>query len=80
METGDIVTGDESWFYHHKIPSKDDSKAWVSKGNYPPTEVRRQSYEVKTMFVIFFMTAGSLLVHQVLQGHYLMPFTILMDV
>ena len=39
---GDIVTGDESWLYYRKIPSKQDSKARVSKGNYPPTEVRRQ--------------------------------------
>ena len=60
----DIVIGDESWLYHRKIPSKQDSKAWISKGNYPPTEVRRQQYEKKTMFVIFFMTIGPLLIHQ----------------
>ena len=61
----DIVTGDESWFYHRKIKSKQESKAWVAKEESPPTEVRRQLFEEKTMFVIFFMTNGPLLIHQV---------------
>ena len=58
------MTVDESWFCHGKIPSKQDSKAWVSKGNHLPTEVRRQQHEAKIMFVIFFMTTGPLLIHQ----------------
>ena len=62
---GDKMTGDESWFHHRKIPSKQDSKKWVSRGNYLPTEVRRQQYEAETMFVMFFMTTGPLLIHQV---------------
>ncbi|CAF2997199.1 unnamed protein product [Rotaria sp. Silwood2] len=65
---GDIVTGDESWFYHRKIKSKQESKAWVAKGQSPPTEVRRQQFEEKTMFVIFFMTTGPLLIHQLPSG------------
>jgi histone-lysine N-methyltransferase SETMAR len=64
----DIVTGDESWFYHRKIPSKQESKAWVAKGTCPPTEVRRQQFESKTMFVIFFMTNGPLLIHKLPAG------------
>jgi hypothetical protein len=28
---GDIITGDESWFYHRKTKSKQESKAWLSK-------------------------------------------------
>ncbi|CAF1316643.1 unnamed protein product [Rotaria sordida] len=65
---GDIVIGDESWFYHRKIKSKQESKAWVAKGQNPPTEVRRQQFEEKTMFVIFFMTTGPLLIHQLPPG------------
>lgn len=64
----DIITGDESWFYHRKIQSKQGSKVWLSKGQHPPTEVRRQPFEEKTMFVIFFMTNGPLLIHQLPSG------------
>ncbi|CAF1537338.1 unnamed protein product [Adineta ricciae] len=64
----DIVTGDESWFYYRKIKSKEASKAWLSKGQCPPTEVRRQQFEAKTMFVIFFMTTGPLLIHPLPPG------------
>ncbi len=64
----DIVTGDETWIYHRKIKSKQQSKAWIAKGDSPPTEVRRQQFEPKTMFVIFFMTNGPLLVHEVPSG------------
>ncbi|CAF5081591.1 unnamed protein product [Rotaria sp. Silwood1] len=38
----DIVLGDESWFYHRKIKSKQESKAWVAKEESASTEVRRQ--------------------------------------
>jgi hypothetical protein len=30
----------------------------------PPTAVRRQQFERKTMFVIFFMTNGQLFIHE----------------
>ena len=65
---GDIVTGDESWFYHRKVPSKQASKAWVAKGEPRPTVVKRKPFEEKTMFVIFFMTTGPLVVHQLPSG------------
>jgi histone-lysine N-methyltransferase SETMAR len=65
---GDIVTGDESWFYHRKIRSKQDSKAWLSADESPPIQVRRQDFEKKNMFVIFFMTTGPVLVHQLPSG------------
>ncbi len=64
----DIVTGDESWFYHRKISSKQESQAWVPVGGSPPTVVKRHLFEKKTMFIIFFMTSGALLVHQVPVG------------
>ena len=61
----DIVTGDETWIYHRRIKSKEESKAWISMGGSPATEVRRQQFERKTMFVIFFMTNGPLLIHEI---------------
>jgi transposase len=51
----DIVTGDETWIYHRKIRSKQQSKVWITKEETPPTEVKRQSFEDKTMFVLFFL-------------------------
>ncbi|CAF1510471.1 unnamed protein product, partial [Rotaria sp. Silwood1] len=36
----DIVTGDETWIYHRKIKSKEQSKAWVTKDESPPTQKR----------------------------------------
>ncbi len=64
----DVVTGDETWVYHRKIGSKQQSEAWIAEGERPPTIVRRQTYDKKTMFVIFFMTTGPLLIHQVPPG------------
>jgi len=61
----DIVTGDETWIYHRRIKSKEESKAWVAMGQSPPTTVRRQQFERKSMFVIFFMTNGPLFIHEV---------------
>lgn len=49
----DIVTGDETWIYHRKIKSKQQSKAWVAKGERPPTEVRRQQFEKKLCLLYF---------------------------
>jgi hypothetical protein len=48
------VHGDESWFYHRKIKSKQEPKVWVEKRESILTEVRRQQFEEKTMFVIFY--------------------------
>ena len=59
----DIVTGDETWIYHRRIKSKEESKAWIPIGGSPATEARRQQFERKTMFTIFFMTNGPLLIH-----------------
>ena len=64
----DVITGDETWVYHRKIESKQRSKAWVAHGESPPTVVRRQMNEKKTMFVVFFTTTGPLLVHEVPSG------------
>jgi histone-lysine N-methyltransferase SETMAR len=58
----DVVTGDETWIYHRAI---DDSQSWVAEGEIPSTAVRRSAREPKTVFCIFFMTKGPVLIHQV---------------
>lgn len=37
-----IATGDERWFYHRKIRSKQESKTWIALKERPPAEMRRQ--------------------------------------
>ncbi|CAF1455264.1 unnamed protein product [Rotaria sp. Silwood1] len=37
----DIITGDESWFYHKQIGRKSSNAAWVRRGDPPPTVVRQ---------------------------------------
>ncbi|CAF4213127.1 unnamed protein product, partial [Rotaria sordida] len=64
----DIVTGDETWIYHRKIKSKEQTKAWLTKDESPPTQVRRQQFEKKQSLSFFFMTNGPLLVHELPSG------------
>jgi hypothetical protein len=64
----DIVTGHEGCFYHRKIESKQSSKVWLPKGEAPRTIVERRQLEKKTMFVVFFMTTGLLLIHYLVPG------------
>ncbi|CAF5028786.1 unnamed protein product, partial [Rotaria sp. Silwood1] len=59
----DIITGDESWIYHRGIGSKQSNMAWCSEGASPPTVVRRNQYDQKNMFVIFFRTTGPEFIH-----------------
>ena len=40
----------------------------LKKEESPPTEVRRQQYEKKTMFIIFFMSTGPLVIHELPSG------------
>jgi [histone H3]-lysine36 N-dimethyltransferase SETMAR len=54
----DVVTGDESWFYHRQIGSKQSNASWVAEGESPRTVVKKQINEPKTMFTIFFKTSG----------------------
>ncbi|CAF0883577.1 unnamed protein product [Didymodactylos carnosus] len=35
----DIITGDESWFYHYDPTTKQQSKVWVSQADPRPTKV-----------------------------------------
>jgi histone-lysine N-methyltransferase SETMAR len=57
----DVITGDESWFYLRQIGHKSSNASWVAEGESPRTVVRRDRYEPKSMYSIFFKTTG--LVH-----------------
>jgi [histone H3]-lysine36 N-dimethyltransferase SETMAR len=57
----DILTGDETWIYHRNIGRKVSNASWVGEGQPPRTVVRRNRFEPKTMYIIFFRTSG--LVH-----------------
>lgn len=55
---GDIVTGDESWFYYRQIGRKQANKSWVGEGENQRTVVKLGRYEPKLMFCIFFKQSG----------------------
>ncbi|CAF0977466.1 unnamed protein product [Didymodactylos carnosus] len=54
----DIITGDESWFYHYDPTTKEQSKVWVSQTDPRPTKVHRYKSSGKRMVAIFFMKSG----------------------
>jgi histone-lysine N-methyltransferase SETMAR len=54
----DIITGDESWFYHYDPTTKEQSKVRVSKSDIRPTKVHRIRSSGKRMVSIFFMKSG----------------------
>lgn len=64
----DVVTGDESWFFHQQTGRKASNAAWVSKEDPPPTIVRRNRFAPKTLFSIFFKSTGPILIHRVERG------------
>ena len=64
----DIITGDESWFYHTQIGRKSSNAAWVRRGDPPPTVVRRDKFAPSTLFSIFFKSDGPVLIHPVERG------------
>lgn len=64
----DILTGDETWIYLRQLGRKSSNACWVSEGEKPKSVVRRDKYEPKIMFSIFFRTSGPVLVHAVEKG------------
>ena len=54
----DVVTGDQSWFYLRQVGKKQSNKSWVGEGEKPRTVVKRDRFEPKWMFTIFFRTTG----------------------
>ena len=63
-----ILTGDESWFYHRKIQKRAECAAWKKGGEPPEVVVKRDRFEAKTMFVIFIRSTGPFLIHPVERG------------
>ncbi|CAF4976569.1 unnamed protein product [Rotaria sp. Silwood1] len=53
-----IITGDESWFYHYNPETKEQSKVWKSKTDPCPTKVHRKKSSGKRMVAVFFMKSG----------------------
>ena len=54
----DIITGDESWFYLRQVRHKSINDRWVGEGESLRTVVKRDRYEPKSMFYVFFKTTG----------------------
>jgi len=54
----DVITGDEAWFYLRQIGRKQSNASWVKEGESPRTVVRRDRYEAKFMFTLFFKSNG----------------------
>ena len=63
-----ILTGDECLIYHRALKKRLSSRAWRRHGEKPQTLVKRGQFEKSTMFVIFFRSAGPVLVHYVERG------------
>ena len=54
----DIITGDESWFYHFDPETKQQSTVWIPRNEPRPIKVRRNKSSGKRMVAIFFMKSG----------------------
>jgi len=63
-----ILTGDESIFYHRKIEKRAQTSSWKRACEPPDTVVRRDRFEPKSMICIFFRTTGPVLIHSVKKG------------
>ena len=64
----DVITGDESWFFHQQIVRKVSNAAWVAKDDPPPKIVRRNKFAPKTLCCILFQSIDSFLIHRVERG------------
>ncbi|CAF2881198.1 unnamed protein product [Rotaria sp. Silwood2] len=64
----DVITGDESWFYHQQIGRKSSNAAWMSRGDPPPVVIRRSKFAPRTLFSIFLKSNGSVLIHHMGRG------------
>ena len=64
----DVVTVDESWFYHKQIGRKSSNAAWTPIGGTPPTVARRSLFVPRTLLCIFFKRTGPVLIHHVDRG------------
>ncbi len=65
---GDVLTGDESWFYLRQIKSKQQNKSWVGQGQSARTVTKRGIFEPKFMFTIFFKRSGMMHLSRLAKG------------
>jgi [histone H3]-lysine36 N-dimethyltransferase SETMAR len=63
-----IITGDETWIYYRQVGKKASNAYWIGEGQTPQTVVRRDRYEPKMLYSIFFKSNGALWVHSVGKG------------
>lgn len=61
--TCNIITGDETWVYCRQIGRKASNAHWIGEGQNPKTIVKRDRYEPKMLFSIFFKSNGWLWIH-----------------
>ncbi|CAF3636616.1 unnamed protein product [Rotaria sp. Silwood1] len=61
----DVVTKDESWFYHKQIGSKASNAAWVATGDSPPTIVRRSRFAPRTSLCVFLKSTAHVFIHRI---------------
>ena len=59
---GQVVTGDEKWFYYYDPDSKQQSKEWRVVGSPPPLKVAKDRSAGKRMASVFWDSAGILLI------------------
>src|SRR5713101_6396032 len=55
-----IVTGDETWCFHHEPVTKRSSMQWLPKGAPPPKMFRSQRSNLKVMASVLFDCKGLL--------------------
>ncbi|CAF1154736.1 unnamed protein product [Adineta ricciae] len=55
-------------FFHKQTGQKSSYAAWVAKGDASPTVPRRDRFDPRTLFSIFFKSTGPQLVHHVERG------------
>jgi [histone H3]-lysine36 N-dimethyltransferase SETMAR len=60
-----VITGDETWVYHHDPLCKQQSSAWKHPGSPPPKKVRQTKSAKKFMMIFFFDCRGVVYQHAV---------------
>ncbi len=54
----DIITANEFWIYLRAIGHKRSNVVWLGEGESPPASQKRNQYEHKSMFTVFFRSTG----------------------
>ena len=54
----DVMAGDEYWFYLKQVGRKQSNKSWVKKGQRPRTVTRKDLFDPKFTYTIFFKRSG----------------------